>query len=251
MEWYRLSKSNLADQLNKPVERILAHIHGSVACCRLCRQQADAYHNLCDTCFNDLSLFKYQHLDNNLLNWPAIAKALPNHQFDRLFCAAPYLWPFNQWLTQFKYQNHYELSQLLTSLVVHQWRLQHKNHQMQLESTAVIAVPIHFKQWQKRGYNQAHLLAKDIAKQLSLPYIKSLVSRIKLTTQQVGQTGSQRRKNLKGAFEINGSSTELPQHIILVDDVVTTGSTANEICTLLKQQGVETVTLLTVCLTLP
>ena len=250
MEWCSEVKSLFNIKFYQTLNKTVNRFDLSIACCRLCQQQATRFNSLCETCFNDLPLFHYQHLSGNLLNWPAIAKALPKHQFDYLFCSAPYIWPFNHWLTLFKYHNHYELSHLLAQITVYQWQV-HSMPDNFSEKSAITSVPLHFKKWRQRGYNQAHLLAKAVARQLSLPYLPTLIERIKETEQQVGQTGAQRRRNLKGAFSLNEKFTELPQHIILIDDVVTTGSTANEICKLLKRQGIETVTLLTVCLTLP
>ena len=250
MEWRNPANLNFNAWLLKPFTKVIGQINKTIACCRLCRQQATVFNNLCQTCFNDLPLFNYQVLDGNLLNWPAVSKALPNHQFDYLVCAAPYLWPFDQWLSMFKYHKHYELAHLLAEITAYQWQ-QQINLGADKEPQVVTSIPLHFNKWQQRGYNQAHLLAKIIAKKLKLPYLPKLINRIKATEQQVGQTGAQRRRNLKGAFALSDKIAALPQHIILVDDVVTTGTTANEICKLLKRQGVETVTLLTVCLTLP
>jgi predicted amidophosphoribosyltransferase len=67
----------------------------------------------------------------------------------------------------------------------------------------------------------------------------------------MGKTGSQRRKNLANAFQVQGTTVNQIKHVLLVDDVVTTGSTASEISKVLKESGIETVTVVTVCLALP
>jgi predicted amidophosphoribosyltransferase len=73
-----------------------------------------------------------------------------------------------------------------------------------------------------------------------------------LTESQVGKSGAERRKNLNQAFSLNIKPKEsLPEHVILIDDVVTTGTTANEICKLLKKSGVQSITLLSLCLAIP
>jgi len=82
-------------------------------------------------------------------------------------------------------------------------------------------------------------------------HIPGALSRVDTAKSQVGQTGSQRRKNLSQAFTVNLDSTSLPKNIILVDDVITTGSTINTISKLLKTKGVQSITAIAVALTLP
>jgi len=203
---------------------------------------------ICSYCFTDLPLFKQEIIQGDLLNWPSVNKALPKIHFDHLFCLSPYLTPFTQWLPQFKYQGRFELASFFANLLALQWQnLALKTSSVDL----VLSVPLHISKWQIRGYNQAHLIAKPFAQYLQLPYDDSALIRTKKNKSQVGQTGSQRRENLAKAFVL---ANELPcnaKHIILIDDVLTTGSTASEISKLLKQAGALKVSVLTVCLTLP
>jgi len=112
-------------------------------------------------------------------------------------------------------------------------------------------VPLHISKWQIRGYNQAHLLAKSFAHHMQLPYDETALIRTKKNISQVGQTGSQRRINLANAFTLAKRLPNNTKHIVLVDDVLTTGSTASEISKILKCIGVDKVTITTICLTLP
>ena len=76
--------------------------------------------------------------------------------------------------------------------------------------------------------------------------------RIHEHSDQAGQTGVTRRRNLRDAFALSPALTSaLPEQVLLLDDVVTTGSTCNEICRILKQHGVKEVTVLSLCLSLP
>ncbi len=203
---------------------------------------------ICSSCFTDIPLFNQKIIQGDLLNWPAINKALPKIYFDHLFCLSPYLAPFTQWLPQFKYQGRFELASVFANLLAQQWQ----NSVLKSSSAdLVLSVPLHISKWQIRGYNQAHLIAKPIAKLLQLPYDESILIRTKKNKSQVGQTGSQRRDNLAKAFMLAKKLPCNTKHIILIDDVLTTGSTASEISKLLKQAGVAKITVLTVCLTLP
>lgn len=227
----------------------------SLGQCDLCGNNLhDTYQSkqslICSPCLTNLPLFKQDLMLGDLLNWPAINKALPNAQFDHLFCIAPYLPPFSQWISQFKYQGRFELAPLFVSLLSQQWQTQ-KSYQCAPPVDLILSVPLHINKWKIRGYNQAHILAKPLAKILKIPYDDMLIKRTTNCLSQVGQTGKQRRKNLAKAFVLTKVLSKNVKHVMLVDDVLTTGSTANEISNVLKRAGVTKITVTTICLTLP
>jgi len=217
-------------------------------CDDLPRNKAYSQTLICSSCFADLPLFNQAIIQGDLLNWPAVNKALPKIHFNHLFCLSPYLTPFTQWLPQYKYKGRFELASLFANLLAQQWQ----NLALNTSSVdLVLSVPLHISKWQVRGYNQAHLIAKIFAQRLQLLYDESALIRTHKNKSQVGQTGSQRRDNLVNAFALTKRLPNNIKHILLVDDVLTTGSTASEISKLLKSSGVTKVTVLTVCLTLP
>lgn len=215
--------------------------------CDLCGNATRSQTLICSSCLADLPLFKHKLTQGDLLNWPAINKGLPGIHFDHLFCLSPYLSPFNHWITQFKYQGRFELATVFASLLAKQWQEIHSVSSVNL----ILSVPLHISKWQKRGYNQAHLIAEQFSQLLQLPYQGTTLIRVKKNVSQVGQTGIQRRNNLENAFILRQPIPKEIKHVILIDDVLTTGSTASEISKLLKRNGVKTVTVVTVCLTLP
>ena len=216
----------------------------------LCNNTALKQTFICSPCFIDLPLFKQSIIQGDLLNWPSVNKALPNIHFDHLFCLSPYLPPFTQWLPQLKYQGRFELASLFANLLALQWKTQGLSKIIS-SADLVLSVPLHISKWQIRGYNQAHLLAKPFAQYLQLPYDENALIRTKKNESQVGQTGNQRRNNLANAFTLAKELPSNTKHVILIDDVLTTGSTASEISKLLKCIGVQKVTIATICLTLP
>lgn len=240
-------------------KRYYTQILKNISCCDLCGANVNSSYLLghslsqalvCQSCVNDLPYFNQSLIAGNLLSWPAVHRALPNIHFEHLFALSPYIYPFNKWLAQMKYLGRFELANLFSTLLYAQWQASLINQTITPIDT-VLSVPLHIKKWQVRGYNQAHLIAKLFANELSLPYDENLVIRVKNNESQMGKTGSQRRKNLADAFALQGKLASHVKHVLLVDDVVTTGTTASEISKLLKQAGVETVTLVTVCLALP
>lgn len=245
MEWQALSKLK-----NNGLVQIQLYYHRIqliLSQCDLCGNNTQKQTLICPTCLSGLPLFKQEIIQGDLLNWPAVNRSLPRIHFDHLFCLSPYLAPFNHWLSQFKYQGRFELASLFASLLAKQWQQAHSTTPVDL----VLSVPLHISKWQSRGYNQAHLIAKPFSQQLQLPYLGSALVRIKKNISQVGQTGKQRRNNLANAFALRIPLSTKIKHVILVDDVLTTGSTASEISKLLKHKGVKKVTVITVCLTLP
>jgi ComF family protein len=218
--------------------------------CDLCGGSCQQFNLICQACYTDLPNFNFKHIQGDLLNWPAINKGLGKIHFDHLLCLAPYLPPFTQWMPQFKYQGRFELAQLFANMLTQQYLILSREYNI-ADPDLVLSVPLHISKWQKRGYNQAHLIAKSFTKTLSLPYNHQAIIRKNDTDSQVGKTGKERRKNLQNSFEIDQNIKRLPSHVALIDDVVTTGATANEITRLLKKAGVKKVTLIAVCLTLP
>lgn len=226
----------------------------TLSSCSLCGHACQHTLLLCDYCYADLPVFNRELVGYNLLAWPAINQLLPKHQFEQLFCIAPYVWPFNLWIAKIKYQQHIEFATLVSDIMVRQWREYIKQPLTNVndEAPSVVSVPLHIKKWQQRGFNQAHLIADHFAKAMNYRYHSNAIIRQKLTESQVGKSGVLRRKNLKNAFTLDQNEmAKISKHVVLVDDVVTTGTTANEICRLLKAYGVKKITLLCVCIALP
>ena len=253
MEFGNKLNSKIVLNFKQGLSQKAKNLRLQVSSCILCNNACQHHPLLCKYCQADLPYFNHQLVDYDLLSWPAIAQLIQTKHFDHLMAIAPYVWPFDTWISQLKYQHRTELADLLAFLLTEQWRqyLSEKTY-IKPTNTQIIAVPLHLTKWQERGFNQAHLIARKFAKNFNYEYQKNIIIRARLTENQVGKSGIERRKNLKNAFRFNLDAKEkLPEHIILIDDVVTTGTTANEICKLLKKNGVQTITLLSVCLALP
>lgn len=102
----------------------------------------------------------------------------------------------------------------------------------------ILPIPLHHSRLRERGYNQALELARPIAKRLGVPLDQGLAVREKETAAQSKLDKKERNRNIKGAFTVTG---KLPEHIAIVDDVVTTGSTVYEFARVLRKAGVKTV----------
>ncbi|MGC9362381.1 MAG: ComF family protein [Candidatus Syntrophosphaera sp.] len=108
----------------------------------------------------------------------------------------------------------------------------------------ILPVPLHRVRERGRGYNQSVLIARKLSALLGIPLAK-MVSRKSNTRSQTNLSREARLKNLDGAFVMSGGTQISGKRILLIDDVFTTGTTANEISKLLKGNGAEKVFVLT------
>ncbi|MGK8175377.1 ComF family protein [Aeromonas dhakensis] len=112
---------------------------------------------------------------------------------------------------------------------------------------AIIPVPLHWwRQWW-RGFNQAEEIARALGELTGIPCDNRLLRRVRATPQQTKLSAGQRRRNLRGAFQIRPHDY---QHVALLDDVVTTGATAGHLTRLLHESGVTKVEVWAICRTL-
>ena len=109
---------------------------------------------------------------------------------------------------------------------------------------AIVPMPLHWrKRWQRR-FNQAELLACEIARRTHTP-VKNALRRVRFTATQAGLTNAKRRQNVSGAFRAKRAGSLDGQRVLLVDDVMTTGATAAACARALKIAGATQVVLLT------
>ncbi len=99
----------------------------------------------------------------------------------------------------------------------------------------LLPVPLHVLRLMRRGYNQAVLLARQLEQQLKIPMAREALVRDRAGRDQIGQTAAARRANLRGAFSASRDLSGL--HVALVDDVMTTGATFDELARVCRRAG--------------
>ncbi|CQI88736.1 gluconate periplasmic binding protein [Yersinia rohdei] len=158
-----------------------------------------------------------------------------------------YVPPLNQLIKKLKFSGVTPLAPVLARLLLLRW-LDARRLGLVGKPDRIISVPLHRWRCWRRGYNQTDLLARPLAHWLGCHYSHTTLQRIRATPAQQQLNASARRKNMRGIFRclepIHG------QHIALLDDVVTTGSTLNEIAKLLWAKGIASLQVWCICRTL-
>ena len=114
------------------------------------------------------------------------------------------------------------------------------------EVDILVPVPLHYKRLIKRRYNQSALLAKELSKLTGIKVDYTSLIKHKATKPQVQFSGHERVKNVRGAFSVKKPENIKGQRVVLIDDVMTTGSTLKECALALKKAGAKSVDTLTV-----
>jgi ComF family protein len=213
------------------------------ATCVLCGARGESNRDLCAGCFEDLPR-QGSSCGRCGLRAPGTAGELlcaaclrDPPAFDRTRVLYDYAPPVDQMIRQLKYAGRLHLARLFG---------------MQLATLAaevpaadcVVPVPLHRSRLRERGFNQAIELARPVARALAAPLDTRSCYRARATTAQASLSRTARRENLKGAFTVRHELNA--RHVIIVDDVMTTGSTADELAQALKAGGAAKVSVLVV-----
>lgn len=209
------------------------------ATCVLCKLPGTSGQDLCDACAADLVLnhsacvrcalplagSSSQGLCGSCLKHPP--------RYDAAWSAYLYAQPLEWMIHQLKFSANLSFARLLSD------RLLQMAPALSDRPDCIIPVPLHPKRLRQRGFNQAHELIKPVANSLQIPVDTHSCQRLKYTNAQTGLDARQRKKNIKNAFRF--SNREQYRYIVLFDDVVTTGSTVDELSRVIKSRGVTRV----------
>jgi len=152
-------------------------------------------------------------------------------RFQRTIAAFHYEAPINEMIAQLKFNARRHYTPLLAGELSAAVRRTYAPAEL---PSALVPVPLHPQKTRTRGFNQAYLLADSLSRELSIELRGHQVRRHRNTQAQTTLNAKQRKSNLRGAFSATGS---FPEHLAIVDDVMTTGATANELAGALIKQG--------------
>lgn len=148
------------------------------------------------------------------------------------FCAYEYAYPIEHLIRRLKYGRALTQARVLGQLLGQQLRDRHAGPWPE----CFVPVPLHPDRYRARGYNQVIELGRFLERESNIAMRTDLVERIRHTPEQAGLSRRERRKNLRHAFRV--AAATLPGHVALLDDVITTGTTMNELAGTLKRAGV-------------
>lgn len=214
--------------------------------CILCSSYQGTDLGICEPCLQDLPW----HQANQCLQCALLSDgrtcgnclAAPP-SFDATYAVFTYNFPLDKLLQQYKYRDTLQLSYSFATLLQQKLKLDHRKIDL------VIPMPMHNKRLQERGFNQALEIARLLcnASELTLDYIAC--QRTKLTPPQASLPLKERAKNIRGVFSCQKNLQGL--NIALIDDVMTTGASLDELAKTLKQAGAAHVECWVVARTLP
>jgi ComF family protein len=148
--------------------------------------------------------------------------------FDRMISAASFEGLLKDIIHSFKYRNATFYKAFL-GMILFEALVKEK-----VDCDLITFVPLHWTRMVSRGYNQAALIAGELAKHMDRNLCFDVLKKSRMTLPQVGLGRMMRKKNIRGAFRASGVKGKA---VLVVDDVVTTGQTAREVSKALRKAG--------------
>jgi ComF family protein len=196
--------------------------------CKACADELPVNSNACERCGDPLA--------GNVGSATLCGACLTRRpHFHQTHCAFRYAYPIDHMVRTLKYQGRIVHGRVLGQLLAQSLAAGRKEPWPQ----CVVPMPLADERFRDRGYNQAVEIGLPLESLLGVPLRTDLVVRQRQTREQTALSRKERRKNVRGAFAVTGI---LPAtHLAVLDDVVTTGSTANELARILRRAGAKRV----------
>lgn len=159
------------------------------------------------------------------------------YHFSRGYTAALYERLVKDCIHNFKYNYNTYLAGTLAQLMI-KFSLKYIDIR---KIDVLVPVPLHWRRFRQRGFNQAQLLAKRISIDLGIPVRKNVLRRIRHIPSQVELPRCERLDNVKGAFKVRNTDGLIDKLVLLIDDVFTTGATLDECSRVIMEAGAKDV----------
>ncbi len=241
-DWRGIARALVGRLLSKSADIFLPPV------CLTCRTPVQSHGALCATCWADVTFLTPPlcprlgiplppGATEDMVSVPALA-APP--LFDRARAVAVYGGTMRQLIHDFKYRDSHAGRRLFR-----EWLAQ-AGAEFLAEAELLVPVPLYPLRLLSRRFNQAAVLAQDLSRVSGVPWSPAVLYRRKRTRAQVGLSHRQRQRNVAGAFAVAPKAAARLKgcHVLLVDDVITTGATANACAQALKRAGARQVDVL-------
>jgi len=216
------------------------------AVCARCQALADdPAEDFCAACAEALTAdphFTCPRCTSTVGEHADVSAGCPRCRDDRFgFDSAMRLWPYDGALRDAILAMKHRPGEAMAECVGRLWARHHADRFRPLGVQVVIPVPLHWWRRFRRGYNQAEALGAAVAQQLGVEHRPGWLRRVRPTASQAQLAESVRRTNVRGAFRASRGARLTGKAVLLVDDVLTTGSTAGEAARALRQAGATSV----------
>ena len=167
-----------------------------------------------------------------------------NKHFDYLISSYKYRGIIRKLILDYKFEDQKYLVDFLSSKLIKIIEKFLVNNHID----CILYVPISIKRYYERGYNQSYYLANKISKEIKVPLIKYGIIKIKHNKRQSELCHKDRVSNIKNVYRVNKLYDLKGKSVLLIDDIYTTGNTANECSRVLKECGVKRIVVATVAI---
>jgi len=221
--------------------------------CLICDKNTDVANLMCSSCWSNITFisdpkclkcgspFPYNTLNDNICHYCLEDKP----KFDTAVSAIRFDEHSEPLIHNFKYYGKNQGCNQLATLMLN-------SYGDKINAIDIICpIPMHKDKIQKRKYNQAALLAKAIKTISNKDYYADLLIKTRQSQSQSGLSKEDRKTNVKNTFKINSALKKciINKNILIIDDVLTTGSTASECSKILKRNGARKISILTIART--
>lgn len=216
--------------------------------CLVCHRHVAAHHCLCGGCWREIRFIRQPVCDTLGIPLPfdtgertVSAGALADPpDYDRARAVAHFSGAMRTLVHQLKYNDRHEARDLFG-----RWLIS-AGGDLLAGADMLVPVPLNRRRLLWRRFNQSALLAREVSCRSGLPMAPHVLDRIKPTPQQVGLSEAQRRENVRGAFRVPKPARAViaGKHLVIIEDVITTGATVNACARALKRGGAARVDVL-------
>jgi competence protein ComFC len=198
--------------------------------CMFCGEIIEAHLQIesCSHCFRMIDFYEGDFPKRELT---------PSRFCDGVFCVAQYEGALRQAIIKYKFFDKEAYFRGFARLLFEKIQAYHKETPFDV----CLAVPLHKKRLKERGYNQAELISQEVSRLLNIREVSYALSKTMHTTKQSLTKKDERKKNIKDAFQVVAHEEISLKKILLIDDILTTGSTVEGISKILKEAGAKEV----------
>lgn len=192
--------------------------------------QAGTTVHICSKCLTEIGYY------NNKINSVVLPDDIECY-CDGMICVGAYSEALKTALRNFKFNDKPSYFRAFAELLAHKLENLLDTSQIDL----IVPVPLSKSRLRQRGYNQSELIAKHVSRLSHIPFSNNVLLKMKDTKSQSTLSRADRLINLENSFFIKNSSKVYDKNILIIDDIITTGSTVNECSKALKSVGAKQV----------